>query len=244
MLSYWEVTPANVSGTVSIGICNMLLNTGNLPGYDANSLGYHQDGTVLLSNATVTTLAAYVSGNVIGVCLDIQNQLIYFAVNGGSWNNNGSANPLTQTGGISLSGLNLAGLLPAVGATTTSPTQSFTAVFTSGFAYTPPTGAASVDACGAQGIASQMPTQMQLTGVYSPAAPAKSVGGWVEVLGTLMPGRKVLVFDHDSCKLLGAVITDAYGNYTINTQGASRVMIVALGDSTYNALVQDEIIPA
>jgi len=244
--TYWEITPSAVSGTVGIGIANAWFNIalGQVLGYDNHGVGYQQNGNVQLNNVTLATLATYTSGNVIRVCVDLQNQLIYFAVNGGYWNNVSGNNPLTQTGGIPYSTMVLDGVFPAVGGATTTTSQVFTATFTSGFAYTPPTGAASVDVCGAQGIASIMPTQGQFTGIYMPAAPPKSVGGWVEVNGTLTPGRKVLVFDHVSCQLLGTAVTDAYGNYTINTQGSSLVAIVALGDSSYNALVQDEITPS
>ena len=39
------------------------------------------------------------SGNTVSVAVDLDNKRIWYRVNGGSWNNDGSADPVTNTNG-------------------------------------------------------------------------------------------------------------------------------------------------
>src|SRR4029077_13475902 len=43
-----------------------------------------------------------VSGDVIGVAVDFTNHLAWFRRNSGNWNNDGTANPATGVGGITI----------------------------------------------------------------------------------------------------------------------------------------------
>lgn len=148
--TYFEMTMgASLTGSVCVGLVNNAFNTasGTLLGVDANSVGYKNDGTVKINNATLTTIATYLATNVICVAIDPRYAKIWFRVGAGGWNNDILANqdPASNVGGITLATLACAGLRPAFGGTTVSPTQAATAVFTSGFAQTPPTGFITVD---------------------------------------------------------------------------------------------------
>lgn len=55
------------------------------------------------------TIASFTTGSVLIIEIDIAANLVWFAVGAGNWNNNGSANPATGTGGIT--GLNLSTLV-------------------------------------------------------------------------------------------------------------------------------------
>ncbi|WP_321176596.1 SPRY domain-containing protein [Bradyrhizobium sp. USDA 3256] len=60
-------------------------------------------GAITTNGGTVATLgAASASGNVIGVAIDCDNDWIWFRLNGGNWNADGTANPATNTGGVAL----------------------------------------------------------------------------------------------------------------------------------------------
>jgi hypothetical protein len=54
------------------------------------------------SNTSIT-LGARASGNVIGIATDLDNREIWFRVApSGNWNNSGTADPATNTGGITI----------------------------------------------------------------------------------------------------------------------------------------------
>lgn len=81
-----------------------------------NNLGiqYSQNGQVVTSFAVVTTISAWGSGNLISIAVDFGNSAIWFRVDNGNWNNSGTANPATNTGGISISSLAAGPYFPAV----------------------------------------------------------------------------------------------------------------------------------
>jgi hypothetical protein len=107
---FWEVT-VNVIGSPSIttnGFGNSSANLATYLGANANSVGWAGDGAVYLG-ADIGPgggALAYTTGNVLGFAVDFNAELAWLRVNSGNWNNNGSANPATGTGGLDVSGLN------------------------------------------------------------------------------------------------------------------------------------------
>lgn len=79
-------------------------------GYDSKAFVIFDNGIAYINNAKVNTVAygnlfENINGNnIIDVCVDTVNLLIWYRVDNGSWNING--NPSAGIGGISMSGLN------------------------------------------------------------------------------------------------------------------------------------------
>lgn len=144
--TYFEVTPTTLTGTVAVGLVNRSYNmaSGTILGTDNNGIGYKSSGAVVLNNVTLSTIATYAAGNIIGVAVDLQNRLVWFRVGTGNWNNSATANPATGSGGIDYSTMALTSLFPAAGGNATGAVM--TAAFT-GFTNTAPSGFSSVDSC-------------------------------------------------------------------------------------------------
>lgn len=116
---YYELTITTVNRDgQTVGIGNLVTNlTSSWVGTsDNNSIGVKfQNGSVLADNISLTTVATVAQGNTLSVAVDLGAKLIWFRTNAGNWNNNGTADPATGTGGISFSGLNSGPYVPAIG---------------------------------------------------------------------------------------------------------------------------------
>ena len=75
------------------------------PGNDTNSIGFSDDGKLYYNGSTVSVgLPTWTDGDIIDIAIT-HGQYWWIRVNGGSWNNNPSANPTTLLGGASMNGL-------------------------------------------------------------------------------------------------------------------------------------------
>src|SRR5207253_1439510 len=136
-----------------------------------NGIGYKQDGTVKLNNVTLGTIATYTTGNRVGIAYHPQFQLFWARVNNGNWNNNGANNPASATladaqGGLSTATLAGFSLFPAFQTAGTNNAAA-TAIFSTPFTDTAPTGFVTVDTVGATGYT---PDDVSATPVYVGAA--------------------------------------------------------------------------
>jgi len=61
------------------------------------------DGVVIANASTVATLGAVTVGSTLCFALDLVNLQMWARLNGGNWNNSGTADPATNTGGFSVS---------------------------------------------------------------------------------------------------------------------------------------------
>jgi hypothetical protein len=106
----WAGTLINAThpGTSGFGICNASLPNNNAFPGDANNDGIevYDDGEVFFNGSMIATFGTAVTGYIIGMAIDFGAQLIWWRVQGGNWNNSGTANPATGVGGISFSGIN------------------------------------------------------------------------------------------------------------------------------------------
>jgi hypothetical protein len=101
---YHEITVGSSNGTDLIGMANSTFPLASLfLGQDNNSIGYVNDGRVLIGANLLTTIAAWTTGNLLSMAVDMGNQKIWFRVGSGGWNNDilANQNPATNTGGIS-----------------------------------------------------------------------------------------------------------------------------------------------
>lgn len=141
---YWEVTINAVSAAHDGGVgvasaANTFADDAYL-GSQASGLGYYNgDGAVFSNALTVTTLQAFGAGDVIGIAC-IGGSLIWFRVNGGSWNNDviGNQNPATSTGGVDISALG--SVFPAYDLKNEGAPAQLTANFTGSFGTAAPAG--------------------------------------------------------------------------------------------------------
>lgn len=79
------------------------ISTAFFLGDGSESVGYQAaTGQIRVNGSVLATVATAAVGDLIDVAFDATNKVIWVRVNGGNWNNNGAANPATNTGGISL----------------------------------------------------------------------------------------------------------------------------------------------
>jgi hypothetical protein len=104
----WSSTTTNGG----IGIANASQSLSAYLGSSLNGVGYFSTGDVYINGVAVSTIATWAAGNIIRVAVDVLNSRIWFAVGAGNWNNSGAADPATNTGGISISGLAAGPYLP------------------------------------------------------------------------------------------------------------------------------------
>jgi hypothetical protein len=103
---YFECTITAIDGYggIVVGICN-IASVGNNQVANisyANACAVNPGtGNVFINGDTAFSFGGFGVGTVISVCVSLPN-LIWFAINGGHWNNNASANPATGVGGVSI----------------------------------------------------------------------------------------------------------------------------------------------
>jgi len=92
---YWEVT-VNGTATSNFPIPGMyVVGAGTYwPGYDGNSIGLYQGGSLVYNGSTVATLTSFANGDVISIAFDPSTGKIWFAKNG-TWM--ASGDPATGT---------------------------------------------------------------------------------------------------------------------------------------------------
>lgn len=108
-------------------------------GINNNGIGFYPTGAVYRNGSSVLTWAAgLTAGAVYDTAVDFANARIWFRKNGGNWNNSGTADPATNTGGLDTSAIT--GTLYAA-VTVFSNGDQFTANFgASAWTYAPPSG--------------------------------------------------------------------------------------------------------
>lgn len=98
---YFEAVIVNRStttGSDAVGIAN---SSASLTGWDANAILASIDSQVYKNSVSQgNTGKVAVEGDVIGICFDASNGNFWCRVNGGNWNNSGTANPAIATGAI------------------------------------------------------------------------------------------------------------------------------------------------
>ena len=129
---YWEVKPTATSGSDSwytIGITGRQTTELNQElGNYAYQYGYMgEDGTVRNNSSNIATLSTYTAGDIIGIALDLDNNLIYFYKNGAVQNSGTglAVSPAAST--------DFGAYLPAVADWSSQATFTFQANFGNGY---------------------------------------------------------------------------------------------------------------
>jgi hypothetical protein len=91
---------SNTQYGVGVGNASITINPSDWLGFDSNSLGFFADGRVICSS-TLTTLTGYSPADVVCLAIDFTHGTIWRRINSGQWNDSGTADPSTNTGGIS-----------------------------------------------------------------------------------------------------------------------------------------------
>jgi hypothetical protein len=260
-ITYFEGVITTLTGTPQIGIASTTWDNATALGSGNNTIGYAPSGAVTNNGATLSTIAAYVQGNRIGVAVDPVNRLIWFSVNGGNWNNNAANNPATGVGGIDYS--SIAGLNTMVAAVSASVTGNvWTMTFSTPFTGTAPGSFASMDVVGYTRMdASTNPAMpFGIPASYTIKATQKGgdnstlgkhfigttitvVSGTTKENGSVVTGKKVEVYDRVTGELLGSTYSDGSGNWSIPALGRPAVRVVGSDPTTYNSIVYDNVVP-
>jgi len=135
---YWEATVTTAGSQPFVGMFNTAVNFngGSLQG-SAGPVLYGYDGNYYNETTGVSFGNTYTTGDVIGIAVDFDNNLIWFSKNG-TWQNSG--NPLSGTNGKTFgSGKTWAAGYVESGSSASASTFDLT-FGQRPFAYTPPTG--------------------------------------------------------------------------------------------------------
>ena len=264
--TYVEFTPSVITGTPNVGFVSggWLGNTSLTSGIDR--IGYLPSGAVQVNGVTLQTISAYAAGNRIDMAINPLNRLVWFRVSGGNWNNSGTADPATDTGGIDYSSALTGGgtLVPAVYASLTGTVWDVTSDAAL-FAGVPPSGYSDLSVVQYTRAQTTQPGNAPVGPVvalptpggvfaplmpngsngktFSPAGPVTVVSGTTKEAGVIVTGKVVEVYDRDTGDLLGRTKSDAMGNWSIPALGRPAVRVVGSDPTTYNSLVYDNVVP-
>lgn len=99
---YWEIP--SLSGNSFPAAANSSWLTSTTAGSDANSMRWNPNGQVVTNGSGAATWATYTRGSsdVLSFAVDLGAGLIWGRVNGGNWNNSGTADPASATGGFTI----------------------------------------------------------------------------------------------------------------------------------------------
>ena len=99
---YYEETVNTVSSQASAGLANNSVgfSNGRWLGEGVNSVGYENNGNVYAGGSQIGTVGTFGNGAVISVAVDFAAGKVWFRLNGGNWNGSPSADPATNTGGL------------------------------------------------------------------------------------------------------------------------------------------------
>ncbi len=111
---YWETTCSSWTGSgTSVGVANIFAVLSSLQTNGTNGCIVFKSGAIFLNGAAASgapTLGARVSGDIIGIALDLNAGLVWFRVApSGNWNGNAGFAP-GGTGGVNISSLGGAGV--------------------------------------------------------------------------------------------------------------------------------------
>lgn len=107
---YCEMTVGNnpASYNHAFGVANASSVLTDPPGSPDTSSAALYSGDAMIyvaGSASGVSAASYITGDTVGMAVDLANKRIWFRVNGGDWNGSPTNNPATNTGGADISAL-------------------------------------------------------------------------------------------------------------------------------------------
>lgn len=266
--TYFEMRPLALSGIVGVGLASMAFAHGAAAlGTGLMNVVYNSNGQVRFNNTTLTTISPFVQGDLVCVAYNPSLALIWFKVNGGSWNNNGLANPVTLVGGIDITGFMGGQNVPACSFSIAG--AAVAGIFAAAdFFYTPPSGYNSLEEVVVTSAHNPLartapviteaavvadcymcidPEQSQTAYVSFPAGPVKLIAGEVRENDVGVPNRSVRIYSRQTGDLMGTTRTNSVGEFSIAAKDSGlQHYVVALDDDVdpiYNAKIYDRVIP-
>jgi hypothetical protein len=102
-----ETMGANVGngGIVRLGIMQNSATIALPSGGSSGALLWDSSGTVYVNGTSITVINSYTAADVLSMAVDMTNTGFYGRVNGGNWNNAGTADPANNIGSISFAAL-------------------------------------------------------------------------------------------------------------------------------------------
>lgn len=95
----WQQT-ATTAANSGFGLANATASVSSFLGSDTNSLAFYPNGAIFFNNGTVATIQTFTTGSVVTVAWDVPHTKIWFRTDSGLWNNSGTDDPATNTGGF------------------------------------------------------------------------------------------------------------------------------------------------
>jgi hypothetical protein len=261
---YCELTPTTITGTPEVGFWTSNGLQSTALSNALSSIGYRGSGAVLVNNVTVTTIATWIANNRIDMALNPAAHLVWFRVAGGNWNNSGTADPATNTGGIDYSANITIMSTIAVGVyASASGTVWSAALSAASWAGAAPSGYSSLDNIQytvVNNIAQTFELNPTVAKEFGPVARAMPmpgdryqrayngttitvVSGTTKESGSLIAGKKVELYDRLTGELIGSTVSDGSGNWSMMALGRPAVRIVGSDPTTYNSVVYDNVVP-
>jgi len=113
---YFEVTLSNCGGAGGNGAGIGSPTSSAYLGSNTNSIGYRDDGQIVWNNTNLQTMPSFTTGpTILQVAVDIDSSLFWAKrTSDTNWNNSGTANPVTGTGGIGFTITKPAGIIVAL----------------------------------------------------------------------------------------------------------------------------------
>ncbi|WP_256808136.1 hypothetical protein [Bradyrhizobium sp. Bra64] len=146
--AYFEITVnTNNSNAGFSGIAKATIppdQITNNPSNNTAGLGVYWSGPIFGVGGS-GNLGAFANGNVLCVAVNLSSRLAWFRKNAGLWNNSGTADPATSTGGLSYSGMSTFTVYPFTGTGGGGDSSTLNAG-ASAFAQTMPSGFSSWNA--------------------------------------------------------------------------------------------------
>lgn len=265
---YFEMEITSLLGVVGVGVASRQQSfTAATLGLGTTNVIYNSNGQVRFNNTTLTTIAPFSQGDIVCVAYNATLAQIWFRVNNGSWNNNGSANPVTLVGGIDVSAFTGGQAAPA--ASFSVPGGAILGNFnTSDFVYTPPTGYISVgeyDVTIADNpiallapvvteatqdgnpFMGMVPEGYHIPAAIFPAGPVQLIAGEVRENDVGVPDRIVRIYNRTTGDLIGTTRTNSVGEFSIPAKDSdAQHYVIALDDEVdpeYNAKIYDRVLP-
>ena len=134
---YWETVISTLIGFAGPGFGNSTASLSNYAGQSVNGVSWFLNGTVFQNGGGIGSIQTFAQGDVLCVALDLDNNKVWFRTNGGNWNNSGTADPATNTGGITFTSVGTAFAMMTQQVTGDIGTSNFGG---SAYAQTPPSG--------------------------------------------------------------------------------------------------------
>jgi hypothetical protein len=85
-----------------VGMIGSTFSLGAVWTINADAVVYAPTSGVVSNASTVGTANTAGVGDVVTMAIDFDNKMVWVKVNSGNWNNSGTANPATNTGGFSI----------------------------------------------------------------------------------------------------------------------------------------------